>query len=256
MFTLSSQYIFGIALLLAFGAGLVALRRRSSMFNLNLILFENWLPFLLVISLTCARLAALGTLDLLDIMQTQWWRILYFWDGNLNLWGAIFGFTATLAWFCKKTGQSFGRWADALARPFFLMLFVGRLGNFGDGGVYYGQPTDNFLGITIDNIFFPLSGIKHWPIALYEALFALVIYALRPLWRRQIMPGAQFCLALGIYAVWRAGIEFLRFDAVEMLEHVTWDQILAGVTLLGSISAFLIQNVRYHKLQKQNGAHR
>ncbi|MCX6807473.1 MAG: prolipoprotein diacylglyceryl transferase [Patescibacteria group bacterium] len=247
--SLSNQFIFGIFLLIAFGSGFLVLHIQNRILHLNVSLFEKWLPWLIISGLIMSRIFALAALDWVDIFQGTWWQIFYFWDGILSLWGAIIGVILALAILCKKSQQSFGQWLDILVPVFLAMLIFGRLGNFFDGGVYYGQQTDHFPGIIIDNVFFPLSGVRHHPIALYETGFAFVLLIFSFFTRTKLFAGARFLGLIMIYSIWRFLIEFLRFDAVEIWNNVTWDQLVSALVFI-ALAIFLI--IRHGRIKSES----
>lgn len=257
MIALSNQFFFGIALILGLIIFPLFLRKSAKKNKLNLHIFESWIPLLTISSIFFSRLFSLAVLDWQDLLQTQWWQLLKFWDGNLNLIGAIFGFVITLWILCKKDKEHFGKWLDALAKPFLLVLALARLGNFLDAGVYYGRPTDHFPGLTIDNIFFPLSGLQHHPIALYESIFAITAFLSTFTKKVKTLityPGTLGVFTLLIYSVWRFLNESLRFDATEILENITWDQALSIfmiIFILISISIHII-HAKFQTKPSQN----
>ena len=94
---------------------------------------------------------------------------------------------------------------------------VGRLGCFA-AGCDYGKPTSSFLGVVFRN---PLShqvtgvplNIPIHPAQVYESLATLVIFGIL-LWRirRKAYDGEVFIIYIGLYALARFFIEFLRGD--------------------------------------------
>lgn len=106
---------------------------------------------------------------------------------------------------------------DVYAPAIALGQSIGRLGCFA-AGCDYGKPTHSFLSVVFTN---PIShdlggvplGIPLYPAQLFESLATFLIFGIL-LWRsrRKAYDGQIFTLYLGLYAVARFFIEFLRGD--------------------------------------------
>ena len=136
--------------------------------------------------------------------------------------GGVFygGFIAAVVfdiWYLRVYRLPFWRTTDVLAPAVALGQSVGRLGCFA-AGCDYGKPTSSFLGVVFSN---PLShqvtgvplNIPIHPAQLYESLATLAIFGIL-LWRfqRKAFDGEIFFIYIGLYAVARFFIEFLRGD--------------------------------------------
>jgi len=125
---------------------------------------------------------------------------------------AVFG-----AWYVRAYRLPFWKTGDVVAPAVALGQSVGRLGCFA-AGCDYGKPTSSFLGVVFRN---PLShqvtgvplNIPIHPAQVYESLATLVIFGIL-LWRirRKAYDGEVFIIYIGLYALARFFIEFLRGD--------------------------------------------
>jgi len=136
--------------------------------------------------------------------------------------GGVFygGFLAALiftVWYVRVRKLSFWRLADVLAPAVALGQGVGRLGCF-SAGCDYGKPTTALWGVTFTSAFahevagVPL-GVRLHPTQIYESLATLAIFAFL-IWYfpRKRRDGDAFLAYLGLYAVARFFLEFLRGD--------------------------------------------
>src|SRR5437773_4743526 len=125
---------------------------------------------------------------------------------------AVFG-----AWYVRAYRLPFWKTGDVVAPAVALGQSVGRLGCFA-AGCDYGKPTSSFLGVVFRN---PLShqvtgvplNIPIHQAQVYESLATLVIFGIL-LWRirRKAYDGEVFIIYIGLYALARFFIEFLRGD--------------------------------------------
>ena len=136
--------------------------------------------------------------------------------------GGVFygGFIAAVLfawWYVRVHGLPLWKVFDAYAPGIALGLGIGRLGCFA-AGCDYGKPTGAFLGVVFTN---PIAnqvsgtplGVRIHPTQLYESLACVLIFAvLMLLYRHKKFDGQIFAAYLGLYAVVRFGVEFLRGD--------------------------------------------
>ena len=136
--------------------------------------------------------------------------------------GGVFygGFIAAVLfawWYVRVHGLPMWKVFDAYAPGIALGLGIGRLGCFA-AGCDYGKPTTSFLGVVFTNpIAHQVSGtpldVRIHPTQLYESFSCVVVFAvLMLLYRHKAFDGQIFASYLGLYAVVRFGIEFLRGD--------------------------------------------
>ena len=107
----------------------------------------------------------------------------------------------------KHVINTFG-FLDILAVGCSIPMATGRIGCF-FGGCCYGKPTQDFFAVV-----FPLSSpTAVHPTQLYESLIMLIIVALSLVMRKyKTVAGQVFYLNIGLYAIGRFFLEFLRGD--------------------------------------------
>jgi len=131
--------------------------------------------------------------------------------------GGFIAATFFAVWYLRVHHLSFWKVADVYAPAIALGQSVGRLGCFA-GGCDYGKPTTSSWSVVFTNPFaheisgVPL-GVPLHPTQIYESLATLSIFGIL-LWRfrRKTRDGEIFLLYLGLYAVARFFLEFLRGD--------------------------------------------
>lgn len=131
--------------------------------------------------------------------------------------GGFIAATVFGAWYVRAYRLPFWKTADVVAPAVAIGQSVGRLGCFA-AGCDYGRPTSSFLAVVFTN---PLShqvtgvplNVPIHPAQIYESLATFVILGIL-LWRihRKAYDGEVFILYIGLYAVARFFIEFLRGD--------------------------------------------
>ncbi|MGV8911474.1 MAG: prolipoprotein diacylglyceryl transferase [Rhodoglobus sp.] len=149
-------------------------------------------------------------------------RVLYVWEGGLAIFGSI-TFGALGAWIgARRSGVSFGAFADALAPGLLLGQVVGRIGNYFNQELF-GTPTALPWGLQIDANSpafpegLPADTLFH-PLFLYEMLWNLagiaVVLGVERIARRRAG------VAIGTYFIWygigRAWFESFRLDPTEL----------------------------------------
>jgi phosphatidylglycerol:prolipoprotein diacylglycerol transferase len=135
------------------------------------------------------------------------------WEGGLVFYGGLLGAVAVLLLFVRHRRLDLPALADVLAPSVILGQAIGRLGCFA-AGCCHGLPTERWWGVTFTD---PLSlaprGVSLHPAQLYFAAADLVIFALLlVIDRRRRFAGQTMVAYLGLYAVTRFGLEFLRGD--------------------------------------------
>ena len=170
--------------------------------------------------------------------------------------GGVFygGFLAALfftIWYVRVRKLSFWKFADVLAPSVALGTSVTRLGCF-SAGCDYGTPTTVPWGVVFTNALahentgVPL-GVRLHPTQLYESLTTLVIFGLLLWWfPRKKQDGDIFLGYLGLYAVGRFSLEFLRGDEARgfVFHHVlSTSQFIALLVLAGIATVFIWRRV-------------
>ena len=165
--------------------------------------------------------------------------------------GGVFygGFLAALfftLWYVRVQKLSFWKVADVLAPAVALGQSIGRLGCF-SAGCDYGKPTQVRWGVVFTSAFahdvsgVPL-GVRLHPTQLYESFATFLIFGIL-LWQfpRRRREGGVFLIYVGLYALARFFLEYLRGDADRgfVFHHLLSTSqfiallVLAGVATLG-----------------------
>jgi len=149
---------------------------------------------------------------------------------GLTIYGAILG-AALGVWVYSKVGKfEFGYFADVVVPGLVLAQVVGRIGCT-INGCCYGVETSLPWGIVYTHPeSFAALGVRH-PTTVYEIIFLLIVFvALLKLRGRFEPDGSLFLGYLGIYSLWRVGIDFLR-EGTPFFVGLHQAQIIALLTL-------------------------
>jgi phosphatidylglycerol:prolipoprotein diacylglycerol transferase len=172
--------------------------------------------------------------------------------------GGVFygGFLAALffaIWYVRVQKLSFWKLADVLAPAVALGQSVGRLGCF-SAGCDYGKPTHLPWGVVFTSTFahevagVPL-GVRLHPAQLYESLATFTIFGLLLWWfPKRKRDGDIFLLYMGLYAVARFSLEFLRGDEDRgfVFHHLLSTSQFIALLALAGIGAVLIWRRQHH----------
>jgi len=158
----------------------------------------------------------LYVIDRWDAFAANPLQILAFHTGGLSIMGAIIGgalIGGLVAW---RKGLPIRRLFDTIAPGLVLGQAIGRFGCLFTGDTV-GRPTDGTWGIVYLNpgARVPQLGVAYQPAFFYEQLWDLVVFAI--LWRmrgRFKEDGQLFALYLGLYAIGKFAITFIRIDPV------------------------------------------
>lgn len=157
------------------------------------------------------------------------------WKGGMSFHGALIGLLVGGFLFCRYTGLSFLRTADAYIVTAPIGLGCGRLGNFINGELY-GRVTDVPWAMV-----FPGGGpLPRHPSQLYEALLEGVVLflVLWPLRKKKWPPGTLMALFLIGYGLIRFFVEFFREPDIQLgflFSFVTMGQLLSSLMVLGGL---------------------
>jgi len=143
-------------------------------------------------------------------------QILAIHTGGLSIMGAIIGGGLAAAVLARRKGLPVRRFFDAAAPGLVLGQAIGRLGCLVTGDTL-GRATDGTWGIVYLNPMAraPQLGVAYQPAFFYEQLWDLLVFAI--LWRmrgRLTKDGQLFALYLGLYAIGKFAITFVRLDPV------------------------------------------
>jgi phosphatidylglycerol:prolipoprotein diacylglycerol transferase len=175
--------------------------------------------------------------------------------------GGVFygGFLATLfftIWYVWVQKLSFGKLVDVIAPALALGHSVGRLGCF-SAGCDYGTPTTAPWGVVFTSTFahevsgVPL-GVRLHPTQIYESITTFVIFGLLLWWfPKRKRDGDVFLVYLGLYAVARFLLEFLRGDEDRgfVFHHLLSTSQFIALLALAGIATVLIWR-RGHRVEE------
>ncbi len=167
--------------------------------------------------------------------------------------GLIFGILGAVLG-CKIASAKIGDYENVMVKYIPLAHAFGRMGCF-CAGCCYGAPTDEVWGVVYSN---PLSnaptGVELLPVQLYESFFNIVVFII--LWaidKRNPENGVMLPMYLGIYAIGRFILEFLRFDKERgFLRGISTSQLISIVLFITAIVLFVI---RFRKRKRQYQSH-
>lgn len=137
--------------------------------------------------------------------------------------GGLLGGMAAV-WLVKRRLGIKARLGNYLVPSLCLGIFFGRLGCFYTG-CCYGTATRLPWGVDFGD------HIARHPTQLYEAFFALTLFAIAQLTLDRWKPGQLFTTFVVVYFSWRFAIEFIRVNPVSAL-GLTYYQLVALAVLL------------------------
>ena len=163
---------------------------------------------------------------------------------GLTIYGAILGATLGI-WICSRFIKfRFAYFADLLVPGLILAQVVGRVGCL-INGCCYGNETSLPWGIVYTDTacYAPLE-VALQPTQVYEIMFLLSVFGVLFWLRKRFQPdGSLFLIYLGLYAVWRIGIDFLR-EGTSFLFGLHQAQVI-GIIVLLIIIPLLVWRTRW-----------
>ncbi|GAA1378267.1 prolipoprotein diacylglyceryl transferase [Luteococcus sanguinis] len=175
------------------------------------------------------------------------------WQGGLGIWGAV-ALGALGAWImCRRSGLSFGDFADVVAPTLLVAQAMGRLGNWFNQELF-GRPTTLPWGLEIDADHRPAGFTQYatfHPTFLYELVWnlagaAFLVWAER---RWKLGWGRLFALYVIVYCFGRLWVERLRIDTVNTIGGLRLNEYT-------SVVVFLIGLVLFMWIGRRHGARR
>ena len=169
------------------------------------------------------------------IDYTQYPKLIFSGAG-LTIYGAVLGAALAIWIHSKFSNFQFGYFADLVAPSIILAQAVGRVGHT-INGCCYGIPTSLPWGVIYthpDSIAFG-AGTVH-PTQVYEIIACLIIFGILLKLRRRLKPdGSLFLVYLGLYSLWRVGVDFLR-EGTPFLLGLHQAQVIAIIVLAITVS--------------------
>lgn len=164
-------------------------------------------------------------------------------NGGLAIYGGLIAGTATVLIMCKIKKIKFMALADCVMPGVILAQAIGRWGNFMNGEAF-GEETEIFCRMGIQNFLTDFNFIYVHPTFLYESLwnlvgFLLIFFLIRKL---KQYDGQIFIITCGWYGLGRMLVEGLRTDSlytnIGSLSFRT-SQVLAGAILVVCIASLI-----------------
>lgn len=233
---------YGIALAVAFVAGILLGRRRARAAGLDPDLIIDLAFYVIIASIAGARATY-------AVIHWEYFRhdligVLRLWDGGLAQYGGIAAGVVTGLIFFARRGRSPWRGADILAPSVALGVAIGRIGCFLNG-CCFGKPCDLPWAITfpmgsIASYEFP--GVALHPTQIYESLAALAICGILLLVeKRKPFDGFLLWLMLLLLAVSRFAVDPLRYyEPTSMVGRALTTNQIIGIALVGTATAALV----------------
>ena len=159
------------------------------------------------------------------------WEILAVWHGGLSMHGGLIAGALAGAWFIRRRGLPFPRFADAAVPGLILGQTVGQIACLLNGDTY-GKPTNLPWTITFTDpqAMAPL-GVALHPIQIYELLaYGAVFFGVQRVARSRAADGATALTYALLYGTARFAMEFFRGDP----------PVVAGILVPQAVSALLV----------------
>jgi len=167
--------------------------------------------------------------------------------GGLTAYGAVLGAALGIWIYSKFSKLQFGYFADLVAPAVIVaQAVIGRIGCT-INGCCYGVETSLPWGIvyTHPDSLGPL-GVAVHPTQVYELIFGLMVFGVLVKLRGRFRPdGSLFLIYLGLYSVWRIGIDFLRVGT-PFLFGLHQAQVI-GIIVLAITVPLLVYKTRWIK---------
>ena len=141
---------------------------------------------------------------------------LAFQEGGLAIQGAVIGGLVAGGLYARRLRLPVLVFADAAAPAVILGQAIGRLGCFVTGDAL-GSATSLPWGVRYVNpaSMAPQLGVALQPVFAYEALLDLAVFGVLWAFRKRVTrPGRLFALYLGLYAIGKFGVTFLRQERI------------------------------------------
>ena len=176
----------------------------------------------------------LHVIDRWDIYSQNPGQIIGF--SGLAIYGAILGATLAVWLYSRVSRFQFGYFADVVAPGIILAQAVGRVGCLLNG-CCYGVETHLPWGIVYSSpdSLCPIGVVFH-PTQLYEIIYNLLVFGLLVGLRRRLKPdGSLFLVYIGLYSLWRFGIDFIRDGTPFLFDLMNAPQNWLDIPVIGFI---------------------
>ena len=176
----------------------------------------------------------LHVIDLWDYYSQNLGEIIGRWSG-LTAYGAVLGAALGIWIYSKFSKLQFGYFADLVAPAVIVaQAVIGRIGCT-INGCCYGIEAPTWLPWSVvythPDSLAPL-GVALHPTQPYEIIYGLIVFGILLKLRGRFKPdGSLFLIYLGLYSVWRIGIDFLR-EGTPFLLGLHQAQVIAIIVLV------------------------
>ena len=173
-------------------------------------------------------------------------KVFYINEGGISQWGGIFGAMLGIWIWSYRNKISFWKLLDAVSLPALVGLAVGRIGDI-INGEHHGTPTTLPWGVRYINphTLGQPGSVVHPEVA-YEMILTLgLVLLLLPFYGRlkaRLPDGVNGLVFLGIYAIGRFFLSYLRADQIEYgLRQAQWASLLMVVLAIGFTTYLLLR---------------
>ena len=168
---------------------------------------------------------------------------------GLTIYGAVLGAALGIWVYSRFSKLSFAYYADILAPGIILAQVIGRIGCT-INGCCYGTACSLPWGIIYTN---PDSlarlGVSVHPTTVYEIIYLLIMFGVLLGLKSKLKPdGSLFLVYLGLYSVWRLGIDFIR-EGTPFLFGLHQAQVIAIIVLVIAIPLLVLRR-RWVKVEE------
>jgi len=172
---------------------------------------------------------------------------------GLTIYGAVLGAALAIWIYSKFSNFKFGYFADLVAPAIILAQAIGRVGCTINGccygvetslpwGIVYTHPES--YGYTASGALPPGMGLH--PTQVYELIYNLIVLGVLLKLRGRFKPdGSIFLIYLGLYSLWRVGIDFIR-EGTPFLFGLHQAQVV-GIIVLAVCISLLAYRTRWVK---------
>lgn len=172
------------------------------------------------------------------------WQMIYFWEGGLSLYGAIYGGFLFGVVYCFLRKLPMGRLADLAVPGVILAQAIGRIGCLINGdaygtvtslpwGVFYTHP--NAVASTV------IGEPARHPVPAYEIIYDLLLFALLLRLRKRLKKDWMLFLVYApAYAFGRFLLSFLRGDEVAVLGPLHEAHVISLIVIAVTVPLLII----------------
>jgi len=160
---------------------------------------------------------------------------------GLTIYGALLGAALGIWVYSKFSKLQFGYIADLIVPGLILAQIIGRVGCT-INGCCYGVACSLPWGIVYTH---PASlgpiGVATHPTTVYEIIYLLIMFGIILKLKGRLRPdGSLFLIYLGLYSLWRIGIDFLR-EGTPFLFSLHQAQVIAIIVLVITVPLLVLR---------------